>query len=209
MKTGTPICSKRSSSSARSCFASMRSSVEICSTVRSWASRAARSRSPRVAGGGGGLGSLGCSLSDIAGLLRVELQDLGRPREAAAQLRRAPVRRRRVVERALDVDARQQHRRGRGTKGEITLHERARLKIFAALRRQLEHVQQRVGVARIALQRRAETLFGRRELARVARATTRVRQRDFRRAVLLVLGGAAKIRLSLGPAIAVSAQESR
>src|SRR5262245_44769232 len=179
----------------------MRSSVASCSTVKSWVSRAVRSRSPRVAGGGGAFCSLGCSLSDIAGLLRVELQELGRPWEAAAQLRRAPVGCGGVVERALDVDARQEHGRRRGTNVEVTLHERARLKILSALRRELEHVEQSICIARVALERRAETLFGRRELARVPSAIARVRQRDLRRAVLRVFGGAPKIRLSVGPAI--------
>src|SRR6185503_16478439 len=171
MKTGTPICSKRFSSSACSCFASMRSSVESCSTVKSWASRAARSRSPRVAGGGGGaFGSLGCSLSSIAPLPPLELLKLGRAREAATQLRGAPVGRRGVVERALRVDAHQEHRRSRRPHVEVTLHESASLEILAALIRDLEHVEQRIGEARIAHERRAEILFGGFELACVARA---------------------------------------
>src|SRR5262245_44882865 len=101
----------------------MRSSVESCSTVRSWLRRAARSCSPSVAGGGGGgggaSGSLACSLSSawviggssgvIGGcpstaLLRLELCELGRAWETVAQLRRAAVGRRCVVERALHVD---------------------------------------------------------------------------------------------------------
>src|SRR5688572_16754059 len=119
----------------------MRSSVESCSTVRSWFSRAARSRSPRVAGGGRAAGSLDCSLSDIAALLRLELRELRRARKAAAQLRGAPVGGRRVIERAFHVDARQEHGRRCGSNVEIALNERARLQVVAALRGQLEHVE--------------------------------------------------------------------
>ena len=103
---------------------------------------------------------LDCSLSAIAPLLLFELGELGRARKplrSCVAQRSAP---RLLSSSRSTLKHVQSTAAVAGRTGEIPLHERAGLQVILGLVRELDHVQQRVGVSRVAGERRAETLFG-------------------------------------------------